>query len=250
MQGFVRVVFPITIAVFAFPFAALAQDTNCKTANCAVGTDGGGNPLRPVPCQQVASPRVLRAQMDSAGILGPHQFIPSLIRIEGATPGGQPWSFQCIEWQKTGAAVPWHSSTDATMLSSCQLTNDCLTTSNTSPPCDWETGNIDGALQFSVCHFRDRVPAVHDFQCRLHDVAGMVGTLQIVDPIRLSVKKNAAGDVLLDWSTGGVGPWNVFRDGSAPMPAPINLAPGGTLARNLTDPAFAGDGFYLVNESN
>ena len=77
----------------------------------------------------------------------------------------------------------------------------------------------------------------------------MKGTLTVVPPIRLLVDRNTSGDVLLDW-TGGVGPWNVWRDSSRSMPAPVNLTPGGTSVSLFTDLAPAVNVYYLVEERN
>ncbi len=77
----------------------------------------------------------------------------------------------------------------------------------------------------------------------------MSGTLTVVDSIQLAVSRNAAGDVTLNWTTGGVGPWNVFRDSSAPMLAPTTLL-GMTSLRSHTDPTPTGDNYYLVVEDN
>jgi hypothetical protein len=232
---------------------ARAQTTTCKTGNCTVGKDAGGNPIRPAECQNIASPRLVKVNMDSATL----RFIPSNLRIEGesATPG-VPWEYECIQWQKTGSAtVPWHSATDDTGGAACNPATACTAT-NTTPPCDWETGNIDNpvttGLEFSVCHYMKIGPTARTFHCRLHVAFGMTGALTVVQPIQLTVNKGAASESLLSWPAGGVGPWDVNRDVTGPMPAPTNLAPI-TAARNFSDtsvPAPGGIFFYLVTEHN
>lgn len=234
---------------------ATAQVTTCKTGNCTVGKDGGGNPIRPSECQNVASPRVFEVLMDSATL----RFIPSSLRIEGeGTPAGTPWDYQCIRWRKFGnAAVPWHSATEDTLGSSCNPATACSAT-NTTPPCDWETGNIDNNsmstnLEYSVCHYKSVPPGTYSFRCRLHSGLGMTGGLTVVEPISLRVNKTGVGDASLEWAVGGVGPWNVWRDAAPGMPAPTNLTPPGTAARSLTDATIPATGdvlFYMVSERN
>ena len=233
--------------------AARAQTTTCKTGNCAVGKDISGNPIRPAECQNIASPRLVKVDMDSATL----KFIPSNLRIEGesATPG-VPWEYECIQWHKTGStAVPWHSATDDTGGTACNTSTACTAT-NTTPPCDWESGNIDNTvttgLEYSVCHYMKIGPTARTFRCRLHVAFGMTGALTVVQPIQLAVNKGASGEAMLAWSSGGVGPWDVNRDTTGAMPAPSNLAPI-TALRSLTDAtALAPDGifFYLVTEHN
>src|SRR5215831_974731 len=170
-----------TLVAFFAATVAGAQVTTCKTSNCAVGKDAGGNPIRPAECQNIASPRQVKVSMDSATL----RFIPSNLRVEGqtATPG-VPWEYQCIEWDKTGnAAVPWHSATDNTGGAACNPSTACTAT-NTTPPCEWETGNIDNTattgLFFSVCHYKSLAPTNRTFACRLHAGLGMTGALTVV----------------------------------------------------------------------
>lgn len=232
---------------------AAAQTTTCKTGNCAVGKDTSGNPIRPAECQNIASPRLVKVDMDGTTL----RFIPSNLRVEGesATPG-VPWEYECIQWHKVGSTVaPWHSATDDTGGTACNTATACTAT-NTTPPCDWETGNIDTTattgLEFSVCHYMKIGPTARTFRCRLHSSLGMTGSLTVVQPIQLTLTKGAAGEAMLAWSTGGVGPWDVNRDATGPMPAPSNLAPVTTL-RNLTDATVLAPGgifFYLVTEHN
>jgi hypothetical protein len=184
------------------------------------------------------------------------RFIPSNIRIEGRGSGGL-WAHQCIVWHKTGATnVPWHSATEVTGGSSCNSSTLC-TSANTTPPCEFETGNIDNsgaaALEFSVCHYRDVSPASYPFECRRHFLNGMTGSLQVVQEILLLLNKNLTTDeVRLAWFPGGVGPWNAFKDNTGPMPTPTNLTPAGTVARAFDDMTLrdGNDAFYLVMERN
>lgn len=234
---------------------AVAQATGCKTSNCAVGKDAGGNPNLPAECQNRAAPRTFTVNMDSTTLT----FVPANLRVEGAADAaGGIGNWQCIRWHKVGpTAVPWHSATEDTPNDSCQTGTAC-TTANTTPPCDWETGNIDNApatgnLEWSVCHYQKVVPGAYHYRCRLHVALGMMGNFTLVSPIQLLVNKGAGGEALLDWATGGVGPWNVWRDTAASMSAAANLTPAGTAMRNLTDATVLGPGmafFYLVNERN
>ena len=245
-------IFATLVVLFAATTAG-AQVTTCKTGNCAVGKDAGGNAIRPAECQNIASPRMVKVNMDSTTL----RFIPSSLRIEGesATPG-VPWEYQCIQWQKTGStAVPWHSATDDTGGAACNTATACTAT-NTTPPCDWESGNIDNAvttgLEFSVCHYKAIAPTARTFRCRLHVSFGMTGSLTVVQPIQLTVNKGPTGEAQLEWTTGGVGPWDLNRDATGPMPAPTNLAPI-TAARNFSDATALAPGgifFYLVTEHN
>lgn len=242
-----------TIVVLLAATAAAAQTTTCKTGNCTVGKDGGGNPIRPAECQNIASPRLVNVDMNSATL----KFIPSNLRIEGetATPG-VPWEYQCIQWRKSGSAtVPWHSATDDTGGAACNTATACTAT-NTTPPCNWETGNIDNpvttGLEFSVCHYKNLGPTARTFRCRLHAAFGMTGALTIVQPIQLTVNRGASGESVLAWSSGGIGPWDLNRDATGAMPAPSNLAPI-TAARNFTDTTTVAPGgilYYLVTEHN
>ncbi len=225
--------------------AALAQTTTCKTSNCAVGKDAAGNPNLPVQCQNIASPRFITVEMTN-----PTAFVPQNPRIEGesATPG-VPWNFQCIRWHKSDI-TPWHSSTEVTTGSGCNQADACTST-NITPPCDWETGNIDSPLEWSVCHYAAVAPAAYPFICRLHHnppFDTMNGTLTVVSPIQLLLNKDANLNPVLQW-TGGVGPWNVFRDTTPAMPVPTNLAPA-TTATSLTDTTSPDLAFYLVVEAN
>ena len=230
-----------------------AQVTTCKTGNCTVGKDAAGNPIQPAECQNIASPRLVKVTMDSTLL----RFVPSNLRIEGqtATPG-VPWEYQCIQWQKTGStAVPWHSATDDTGGTACNTSTACTAT-NTTPPCDWESGNIDNAvttgLEFSVCHYKAIAPTARTFRCRLHVAFGMTGALTVVQPIQLTLSKGPAGEAQLSWATGGVGPWDLNRDTTGPMPAPTNLAPN-TALRNFSDATALAPGgifYYLVTEHN
>jgi hypothetical protein len=239
-----------SLAFAATPTALRAQTTTCKTANCAAGKDASGNPNRPAECQNRALPRQLDVTMDSTTL----KFIPANIRIEGegATPGSI-GNWQCIQWRKVGnPLVPWHSSTEDTLGSSCSTSTLC-STANTTPPCDWETGNIDASLEFSVCHYKATAPGSYHYQCRLHVSLGMVGNFTVVQPIQLLVNKGPSGEAMLDWAVGGIGPWNVFRDTTASMPAATNLTPSGTLGRSFTDSTSLAPGsafFYLVQERN
>ena len=118
--------------------------------------------------------------------------------------------------------------------------------------CEFETGNIDNPVAYGVCHYQSVAPATYGFHCRFHGFpgGGMFGALTVVTPIELSVDKNPGGDALLSWPAGGLGSWDVWRDTAPGMPAPANLAPGGTALRSLTDPASLGATFYLVVERN
>jgi plastocyanin len=233
---------------FMFMIApAVAQTTTCATSNCAVG-NVGGNPNLPTECQNIATPRIIEISMTNS----PFRFDPSNPRIEGESlTSGVPWAFQCIQWHKIDtAAIPWHSATDDTVGSSCNTATNC-SSANITPPCDWETGNIDAGLEYSVCHYAKVPPAIYNFRCRLHNAFGMNGSLTVVQPIELLVSKNVSGDVILEWATGGVGPWNVWQDSSASMPVPSNLTPAGTASRSFTDIApFGNLLFYLVSERN
>ena len=239
----------LLVLAAAFVLAAApanAQTTTCKTANCAVGTDAGGNPNLPVACQQLATPRTIEVRMTNLS------FVPPNIRIEGEslTPG-VPWGYQCIRWRNDDSGAyppPWHSATDDTAGDSCDTSTTC-NMANITPPCDWEAGNIDVGLEFSVCHYAAVAPGSHSLRCRLHWMQGMTGTLTVVSPIQLRVNKNANGDVLLSWDTGGVGPWLVFRDDFSSMLTPLPMTQP-TLARSLTDSAPVGDKYYLVMEWN
>ena len=125
---------------------------------------------------------------------------------------------------------------------------------NSTPPCDWETGNVDHlGLLYSVCHYMKIGPTTRRFGCREHYSFGMQGVLTVVPPIQLVVSKGASGEALLAWSTGGIGPWEVNRDATGAMPAPSNLASPSTTLRSLTDVsslASGGSFFYLVTEHN
>ncbi len=243
----------LTAVVPAGP--AVAQTTTCKTSNCAVGKDASGNPNLPAECQNRAAPRSFTVNMDS----GTFRFVPQDLRVEGAADAaGGLGNWQCIRWHKVGStAVPWHSATDDTPGDSC-LTATACTVMNTTPPCDWETGNIDNApasgnLEWSVCHYQKVVPGAHHYRCRLHVALGMVGSFTLVEPIQLLVNKGVGGEALLEWAAGGIGPWNVWRDTTPSMPVATNLTPAGTAMRNLLDGAALGPGmafFYLVNERN
>jgi len=233
--------------------AVAAQSTTCKTGNCTVGT-GLGNPIRPAECQNIASPRLVKVDMDGAT----YSFIPSNPRIEGesSTPG-VPWEYECIQWHNTGSgAVLAHSATDETGGAACNTSTACTAT-NTTPPCDWETGNIDNSfglgLKYSVCHYMKIAPTTRRFGCRFHASVGMQGVLTVVQPIQLVVNKGASGEAMLAWSIGGIGPWDVNRDATGAMPAPSNLAPPSTTLRSLTDATTLPSGaqfFYLVTEHN
>jgi hypothetical protein len=250
-QGLARLIAAFALLSGLTPVAA--QVTTCKTGNCAVGKDGSGNPILPAECQNIASPRMVKVDMDSATL----RFIPSVLRLEGesSTPG-VPWEYQCIQWHKVGSTtVPWHSATDDTGGTACNTATACTAT-NTTPPCDWESGNIDNAvttgLEFSVCHYMKIAPTARTFRCRLHVAFGMTGSLTVVDPIQLTIDKGPAGEAMLGWSTGGLSPWDVFRDTTGPMPAPTNVAPSTTL-RSFTDATVLSPGgsfFYLVTEHN
>lgn len=237
-----------------------AQTTTCKTGNCVVGKDGLGNPNLPPECSNIASPRVITVDMSSATL----RFVPQDLRIEGeSATAGVAWDYQCIRWHKIGnTAVPWHSATEDTSSGGgapgCGTASACSST-NTTPPCDWETGNIDNAaisgnLEWSVCHYRDVPPnaaaETYHYRCRLHGGIGMVGTLAVVQPVALEVGKNLAGEAILEWNSGGIGPWNVFRDTAPAFPTAVNLVPAGTVARALTDAAPPATAFYLVMERN
>ena len=239
----------VAAGLLLVPMPANAQVT-CGTGNCAVGTTGG-IPNVPPECQSIATPRLIEVRMNTAS--GPYgdisTFIPSNVRIEGESPTpGVPWAYQCIQWHKTGSSVSsWHSATENT---DCNMSDFCSST-NITPPCDWETSNIDNLMEFGVCHYRNVAPASYGYHCRLHGTpsSGMRGTLTVVPPITLLVDRNASG-VLLDWTIGGVGPWNVWRDSSPSMPAPVNLTPGGTSVSLFTDPTPAVNVYYLVEERN
>ncbi len=235
---------------------AFSQVTTCKTSNCAVGKDGGGNPNKPAECQNRATPRQLNVNMDSTTL----RFVPQDLRIEGesATPG-VPGNWQCIQWHKVGpTAVLWHSATEDTAGSSCNTATACTAT-NTTPPCDWETGNIENSgaspLEYSVCHYKVVPPGSYHYRCRLHGAPPfgmMVGSFTLVNPIKLLINKGPGGEAMLDWASGGVGPWDVLRDATRDMPAATNLAPD-TVLRAFTDatPLAPGGAFYyLVMESN
>lgn len=240
-------------ALLAAP--AVAQVTTCKTSNCAVGKDAGGNPNLPAECQNRAAPRTLTVNMDSTTLT----FVPANLRVEGAADAaGGIGNWQCIRWHKVGnTAVPWHSATDDTPGDSC-LTATACSAMNTTPPCDWETGNIDNApatgnLEWSVCHYQKVVPGAYHYRCRLHVALGMVGSFTLVNPIQLLVNKGTGGEAVLDWPAGGAGPWDVWRDTAASMPAAANLTPAGTVMRTFTDATALGPGqgfFYLVIERN
>ena len=222
----------------------VAQAVACKTTNCETGTDGGGDPIRPAECQNRAKPRLIEVQM-----LEELVFSPTNPRIEGLMAAGTPWAYQCIQWHTVGLTV-WHSSTEDV---GCDLLPTCLAPQTMPALCEWESGEIDNPTEFAVCHYGDTAPTAYPFHCRLHGGpggVGMAGQLIVVNPIELAVDKNNAGDVILDWAIGGVGPWDVFRDGSAPMPLSTNLTPAGTNLRTLTDPQPLGDNYYLVMERN
>ena len=167
-----------------------AQTTTCATSNCAVGMTGG-IPNLPAACQNIATPRIIEISMTDSPSL---RFIPSSIRIEGeSTTPGVPWSYQCIQWHKIDVGMfppPWHSATEDTTGSSCRTSDvpQC-SVANITPPCDWETGNIDNALEFSVCHYASVPPASYHFRCRQHYLAGMNGSLTVVQPIQLIVDR-------------------------------------------------------------
>ena len=223
---------------------AAAQAVACRTTNCETGTDAGGNPILPAECQDRATPRLIEVQMTSGLV-----FNPTNPRIEGLTAAGTPWAYQCIQWHTVGLTI-WHSSTEDV---GCDLLPTCLAPQTMPALCEWESGEINNPTEFAVCHYADVAPAAYLFHCRLHGAAGgigMAGQLVVVDAIELAVDKNNAGDVILDWAAGGVGPWDVFRDHTAPMPSPTNLTPAGTILRTLTDPQPPGDKCYLVMERN
>jgi hypothetical protein len=143
--------------------------------------------------------------------------------------------------------VPWHSATEDTLASSCNLAQAC-TSANITPPCDWDTGNIDSVLEFSVCHYAAVAPASYSFACRLHELFGMRGTFTVVQPIELRVELNVLEEPELTWNAGGVGPWNVWRDTTGAMPGPTNLTVGGTSSRTLTDTTAGDIAYYLALE--
>ena len=223
--------------------------TTCKTGNCTYGRDASSNPIRPAECQNIASPRLVKVDMDSASF----SFIPSSLRIEGeSATQGVPWEYECIQWRYVGFLFDWHSATDMTGGAACNMSIACSAT-NTTPPCDWETGNVNGGGLYSVCHYMNLGPTTRRFGCREHYSIGMQGVLTVVQPIQLVVNKGASGEAMLAWSTGGVGPWEVSRDATAAMPAPSNLASPSTTLRSLTDPEAlvpGGSFFYLVTEHN
>ena len=222
-----------------------AQTTTCATGNCAAGMTAG-SPNLPAQCQNIATPRTIEISMTSAPLL---RFVPSTIRIEGeSATSGVPWSYQCIMWHKVDSAViPWHSTTEDTAGSFCDLSDLCSST-NLTPPCDWETGNIDNTLEYGVCHYASVAIGTYDFRCRLHQAFGMVGFLTVVQPIQLLVDRDVNDDPDLSWNTCGVGSWNVWRDTSGSMPSPTNLTVGGTSLRALTDSAAGTAAYYLVTE--
>lgn len=246
-----------------FAGTASAQLTTCKTPNCVPGTAAG--PVLPQECltriggQNLAAPRVIEVKMD-----GSLRFIPQNPRLEGQnTNPSLSWTYQCIEWHKTGStSSPWHSATEDSLGSSCSTSQTC-SGSNTYPsPCNFETGNIDtgtGGLEWGTCHYRDTPVATYPFVCRLHAGLGMSGQLQIVPPIVLTMTRNGA-DVDLAWTGGSsAGPWDVFRDatpGTAQkMASPLRLSdPKGDAARTLTDTSCTpGPGdlcAYMIRECN
>jgi len=237
------------LAAFVFIVSPInAQVTTCKTGNCTAG-NVSGSPILPAECQKIAAPRIIEITMSNTPSL---RFTPSNPRIEGeSTTPGAPWDFQCVKWHKTDSSlVPWHSASEDTTGSGCSTATAC-SSANITPPCDWEAGNIDSALAFSTCHYAKVAPGSYHFRCRLHNASGMNGTMTVVSPIVLLVKKNVNGDVILDWANGGVGPWDVWSDSSAAMTAASNLTPAGTINRTFTDPVPAGNViFYLVMERN
>ena len=191
--------------------------------------------------------------MDSAT----YSFIPSNLRLEGeSTTPGVPWEYGCVQWRSTvGFGVFAHSSTDETGGAACNTSTACTAT-NTSPPCEWETGSISADIlspRYSVCHYMNIGPTTRRFGCRFHASVGMQGVLTVVQPIQIVVNKGTSGEAMLAWSTGGIGPWDVNRDATGAMPAPLNLASPSTTLRSLTDatslPA-GGRFFFLVTEHN
>ena len=201
-----------------------ANAQNCETSNCARGA------AIPAECQNRATPRLETVLMTGAFVFSPDQ-----PRIEGGNS-----AYQCIEWQSTALT---HSSTENV---GCDSTGTACAAIN-PVACDWETGNVAAT---GTCHYGSVTPASYGFHCRFHEppLFNMVGTLTVVSQIELLVNKSGA-DVQLDWAIGGVGPWNVFSDGSAPMPAPTTLL-GATVLRSHTDVAPVGDRYYLVMEDN
>ena len=225
----------LLVAAAALLFAVAPVNAQCKTGNCQLGA------TIPAACQNRATPRSETVQMTNF-----LQFAPNLPRIEGGSS-----VYQCIRWQ---TAALTHASTEGPPAigfnGQCDSTGLLCAAINPAS-CDWETGNVTGAIGSGTCHYASVGPGGYPFHCRFHE-PNMIGTLTIVNPIRLTVDKNAAGDALLNWAVGGGGPWNVWKDSSPPMPVAsrINLTPGGTALRVLTDLAPPGDNYYLIIERN
>ena len=168
------------VAVAAVPLASTPSNAQvtCQTGNCTTGMTAG-SPDLPFQCQNIATPRTIQISLTS----NPFRFEPANIRVEGESlTSGVPWSYQCIIWHKIDAA-PWHSATDDTVGDSCDTATNCSST-NLTPPCDWDTGNIDDTLEFGTCHYAAVPPAIYDFRCRLHQGLGILrARLQKSKPI-------------------------------------------------------------------
>lgn len=272
----------LIVAAFCISVSSLApaQVTTCKTSNCEVGNPG--NPVLPAACtipggaERIASPRILEVFMDSTTL----RFSPGStntnatanpIKIEGRhSTAGQPWDYQCIIWHKVGStAPPWHSATENTLGSTCNTAVACTSTNVTPDPCAYETGNINHAtggtppnLEYGTCHYRDIAPASYSMTCRLHTAGGMNGQLIVVPPIGLTLTKQPAGQVRLDWVGGSAaGPWDVLRDAtpgtaqkmSSATTTKLSAVAGATL-RTITDgtcsPTPGNLCAYMIRECN
>ncbi len=253
---------------------AHAQVSACRSANCIVGVPGAPN-LPPecktrIGAQNIAGPRMTEVGMDSSPnptcVSPVNAYKPGNVRIEGRNTAGNPWDYQCIMWHRTGSCtgVPWHSSTENTLGSTCVTAGTCAATGgNTTPiPCAWETGNINAAtpnpvLEWSTCHYRDVAAANYAFFCRLH--TAMTGMLTVVPPIRLDITKGTGNIVNLAWIGGSAaGPWEAFKHTNRAMPKDaslVRLSPtSGQATRTAVDTTCApGPGqlcAYMVRECN
>lgn len=222
-------------AILSHPL--LAQ-TGCRTENCA-------SPDAPLECSSRAAPRTHRVLMEGDGFAVPFRFTPSAPKIE---PG------ECVEWFPASLT---HNSSG----SSCPDSGTTCSAPPPPPPCEWETGNASAGTPSVTCHYSEvSFPSGGStgFYCRIHatpSTGTMRGNLRITTPISLSVDKDtAAGDVLLEWTGGGVAGDETFlvliSDADPRFQSPVSTDPtDGTTGRKYRDPgqlSQPGNRFYLT----
>ncbi len=201
---------------------ATAQ-TACRTASCSSGAPASG-------CESRAAPRTARVLM--TGSRGSSRFEPRDPKIE---PG------DCIEWMPSSTR---HTSTGSGNPLTCTDTT-CPEGLCQPPDCQWDTGDVLATDPSLFCFYDEAIfqpVTVQNFCCRIHFLGGMTGVLHVTSAINLSVRADIAqGDVVLDWTGGGVPGDETFvlvrsTDPAFPTASSIELNPaGGPTGRSFTD---------------